>query len=373
MVFKINIGARIKRHSRILKDNILNDNHLSRASKKMKFGYKFVFLIMVFIVPIYPTLSSIIHNNKVLDFYRWDIDESSIIWYYFWDVRKSDEYIPILESKDSFLSINTLLNWDRDLSGINEIINYEVKPNESVSSIAYKFKISNQSIYDNNNFSKEHIIHPWDIIKIPPVSWLIHKIENGETTSSIAKKYNVDPLKIEKQNLLTSKEDLIPWDVLIIPWAVKNYKKNFYSKPLYTKSGTNKWWYSFSKLTNSEYANTKWVYNLVWKGKRIDFPWWNCTRYVAEYKSVDWRWNAKDWLKNAKAKWHPTWNRASVWSIIVFYGRGYNPWYGHVWIVMDVKDKHLIVNDMNYRRLWEVTYRKVPINDRAIRWYIYVD
>jgi hypothetical protein len=28
---------------------------------------------------------------------------------------------------------------------------------------------------------------------------------------------------------------------------------------------------------------------------------------------------------------------------------------------------------MNYRRLYEVTYRKIPINDRAIKWYIYVD
>jgi hypothetical protein len=28
---------------------------------------------------------------------------------------------------------------------------------------------------------------------------------------------------------------------------------------------------------------------------------------------------------------------------------------------------------MNYRRLNEVTYRKIPKNDRAIQWYIYVN
>jgi hypothetical protein len=28
---------------------------------------------------------------------------------------------------------------------------------------------------------------------------------------------------------------------------------------------------------------------------------------------------------------------------------------------------------MNYRALGEVTTRKVPINDRTIKWYIYVD
>jgi surface antigen len=36
-------------------------------------------------------------------------------------------------------------------------------------------------------------------------------------------------------------------------------------------------------------------------------------------------------------------------------------------------DTHVIVSDMNYRRLWEVTTRKVPRNDRTIQWYIYVD
>jgi hypothetical protein len=31
------------------------------------------------------------------------------------------------------------------------------------------------------------------------------------------------------------------------------------------------------------------------------------------------------------------------------------------------------VSDMNYRKINEVTYRKIPINDRAIQWYIYID
>jgi hypothetical protein len=31
------------------------------------------------------------------------------------------------------------------------------------------------------------------------------------------------------------------------------------------------------------------------------------------------------------------------------------------------------VSDMNYRKLWEVTYRRVAKDDRAIEGYIYVD
>jgi surface antigen len=34
---------------------------------------------------------------------------------------------------------------------------------------------------------------------------------------------------------------------------------------------------------------------------------------------------------------------------------------------MEVKANSIIVSDMNYRRLYEVTYREIPKNDRAIQ------
>jgi surface antigen len=40
---------------------------------------------------------------------------------------------------------------------------------------------------------------------------------------------------------------------------------------------------------------------------------------------------------------------------------------------MDIKADHIIVSDMNYRRLNEITYRKIPKNARSIKGYIYVD
>ena len=370
MGFRVNISARIKRHSRILKDNILNNRDF--PNKEVWIGYKFVYFIIILLLPIYPSLSSFVHSNTELDFYRWDIDESSIIWSYFWD-----KDVPISEFSDSFLSISTPLNDDRDLSGTNEILYYEVKPGESISSIAYKFKVSNQSIYDNNNFSKNHIIHPWDIIKIPPVSWLIHQIKSWETIFSIAEKYGVNVNKIMEQNLIALEDKIIEWRVLIIPGAVKRYSesvdKNLTKNYFKWNSYSNDWWYSFADFANSQYVNTKWAYKLTPKPRYHIFYSWNCTWYVAKYKTVKWWWNAKDWLRNAKAKWFPTWNKPLIWSIVVFYGRWYNPRHGHVWIVMDVKNDHIIVNDMNYRKLWEITYRKVPINDRAITWYIYID
>lgn len=42
-------------------------------------------------------------------------------------------------------------------------------------------------------------------------------------------------------------------------------------------------------------------------------------------------------------------------------------------IVADVTDDYVIVKDMNYRRINEVTIRKIPKNDASIDGYIYID
>lgn len=42
-------------------------------------------------------------------------------------------------------------------------------------------------------------------------------------------------------------------------------------------------------------------------------------------------------------------------------------------IVADVTDEYVIIKDMNYRSLNEVTIRKVPVDDDSIDGYIYVD
>lgn len=370
---RVNVKARIDRHLRIVKDNIWNKkSNISRTSPNSHVFLVLFFLIFIF--PIYPTLASFVYNNSSYDFYRWDIDESSIIESYFSGDEEWlwNENIPMLESNDSFLSVNTILDDERDFSGTNEILNYEVKPWDSFSSIAYEFKVSTSSILWANDFSKKHILRPWEILKVPPVSWLIHQVKTWDSFWSIAKKYDIEEIKIKEQNLLSKNDLLNIWDVLVIPWAIK--KAPVYKTPPKTYNKTTKtWWYTFANYAGSQYTTNKWSFKLVRREPQHKFYWWNCTWYVGQYKNVNWWWNANAWIKNATAKWHATWTVAKLWSIIQFSGRGYNPRYGHVWIVMEVKPTYVLVSDMNYRRLNEITYRKIPINDRSIDWYIYVN
>ena len=370
MAEKINTKARINRHLRIFKDDIWKTNK-NKYSKNAKQSYKFLLFIVLFLVPIYPSFSSFIYNNNQYDFDRWDIDEQSILWSFYWDDSIEVENAPILESSDSFLSVNTILDDERDLTWTNEILDYEVKPWESFYSIAYKFKVSTNSIYWANNFSKNHTLQPGNILKIPPVSGLIHQVQKWETIWAIAKKYDIDWDLIVSQNLLSVWETLQAGEVLVIPGAIKKIPKPVYKKPVNYASKSDTW-YKFAQVAKSQYTTNKGSYNLVWH-KPQSWVAWNCTWYVASYKKVNWRWNANRWMANARAKWHATWSTPKVGSIVQFTGRWYNPRYGHVAIVMDIKGDNLIVSDMNYRRLYEVTYRKVPINDRSIDWYIYID
>ena len=377
---KINTKARLQRHVRIYKDLKWATKQFESGKRSFQtYNFNIALLIVIFLFPIYPSLASFVHKNNQHDFYRGDIDTTSIIWaYVVWDEDDISvpENSPILEATDSFLSVNTILNDERDLTGTNEILAYEVKNGESFYLLSYKFWVSVNTILWANGFSKNHTLRPGDIIRIPPVSWLIHTVKEGDSLSKLAKSYDVEESEILKQNLMKKNEKLTAGTVLTIPGAVKKapIKKPVYKPSAIVAAAWNDWGpaYSFSKQARSTYTNNKWSYKLR-RRKPYSWVWWNCTWYVASYKNVNWRGNANQWLRNARAKGHATGSTPTLGSIVVLNWRGYNPRYGHVAIVMEVKKDYLIVSDMNYRRLYEVTYRKIPINDRAIKWYIYVD
>lgn len=372
---KINLRARIERQSRVLQHNLY-----ATSKKTGKTWLAFVSMIAVFMLPIYPTFANFVAGWSPVDFYRGDIDESSIINSYFGDNNMVGDGAVFIQSKDSYLYVNAGLDeGNRDVSGSKEIIEYEVKWGESVGSIAEKFNITRNSIFWANNFEANKIIHPGDIIKVPPVSGLIHEVKSGETLSGLAAKYKVETEDIMRQNLLLSAGDLKIGDNIIIPWAIKEIPKPK-AIPVApgkavanTSSASSNSGYGFAAAAQSEYVAPTGAYTLTWRAPKHTFYWGNCTWYVAQYKNVNWGWNANRWLANAQAKGHKTGTTASVGAIVQFGGRGYNPYYGHVGIVTGIEGGNLIVSDMNYRALGEVTTRKVPANDRAIQGYIYVD
>lgn len=101
----------------------------------------------------------------------------------------------------------------------SEIIEYEVKSGDTVSSIAEKFNITSETIKWANDLDNVHTIKPGQKLKILPVSGVAHVVKAGDTLESVAKKYSA-----EQQPILDFPFNDIPDDfklkvgqVLIVP------------------------------------------------------------------------------------------------------------------------------------------------------------
>lgn len=369
---KINLQARIKRHSRILKDNLGNSLY---DSKKRTIWYKIVAMIMVLVFPIYPAFSYF--GTTAEYFYRGDIDETSILESYEinnkWALEKDDI---LVGSKDSFLTIWTLV--EDDNSSLNKMIEYDVKKWDTLELIAKKYWVSEDTIiWANESITKKtKEIKEWTKLNFPPVTWIVYFVKKWDTISGIAKKHNIYTKDIIAQNNIKNNYLKISQKLVIPGWKfikeeVKKapYKKKEVTKKVYVKSD------NINKKVKPSYIvasnNSKWRYPLKWR-KPYSWAWGNCTYYVASYKNVNWRWNANQWVRNAKAKWNKTGNYAVNGAIVALGWRGYNRRYWHVAIVREVHKDYLIVSDMNYRKLNEITVRKIKRYGSHIRGYIYV-
>jgi murein DD-endopeptidase MepM/ murein hydrolase activator NlpD len=73
----------------------------------------------------------------------------------------------------------------------DRIIDYTVVENDTLASIGKKFDVSVDTIKWANDL-KTDTIKPGDVLKIPPVTGVVHKVIAGENIYTIAKKYKTD-------------------------------------------------------------------------------------------------------------------------------------------------------------------------------------
>lgn len=262
---------------------------------------------------------------------------------------------------------------------MNRLVTYKVKSGDNLSLIAEKFGVSVNSVVWANDFDSASSLKIGQSVKIPPVSGVVYAVESMDTVQSISDKFKVPVEKITKQNGIASSTGLEIGQTLIIPGGVRLpvAKKEEPKKPdakLTAKKPDAK--LSAKKPTATiapKSAKPTKSYAVRYTGNGKGFAWGNCTYYVANNKNVTWRGNANQWLRNAAAAGVPTGKTPAVGAIVSLSGRGYNSYYGHVGIVAGVEGGDIIVKDMNYRRLNEVTIRRISKTDATIKGYIYVD
>lgn len=106
-----------------------------------------------------------------------------------------------------------------------EIIQYDIQPGDTVSTIAKKFDVSDDTIYWENNITPKTVLKPGDKLRILPVAGVRHTVSRGDTVDSIAKKYDVSAQAIVDWPFNTFVNDetfaLAVGQSLIIPDGVK--------------------------------------------------------------------------------------------------------------------------------------------------------
>lgn len=71
----------------------------------------------------------------------------------------------------------------------NQVLEYEVRDGDTLTSIAGKFDVSGDSVRWANPDVSWTKIKAGDIVMVPPVTGIVYKVRNGDTIYSIAKKY----------------------------------------------------------------------------------------------------------------------------------------------------------------------------------------
>ena len=97
---------------------------------------------------------------------------------------------------------------------------YEVKQGDTLCSISRKYGVSLQDLLSVNSMNKDDKIKTGDILKIPTgftVEGPIHYVKEGETISSIAKNYGISVISLCNANSIGNPNRLRTGRLLVIP------------------------------------------------------------------------------------------------------------------------------------------------------------
>lgn len=119
-------------------------------------------------------------------------------------IAENNPFVPLFADRYQPQNQSTVVSYnpqDTALSTVisskprDKIVDYRVVSGDTLDTIAKKFGISVDTIKWANDL-KSDTIKPEDILKIPPITGVVHKVVSGDTIYSIAKKYHAQAQNI---------------------------------------------------------------------------------------------------------------------------------------------------------------------------------
>ncbi|MBU1290000.1 LysM peptidoglycan-binding domain-containing protein [Patescibacteria group bacterium] len=225
------------------------------------------------------------------------------------------------------------------------IIDYTVQEGDTISSIAASFGISVNTLLWANELKEISIIRPGDVLTVPPITGVICRVKDNQTIGWIANYYDADAKEIIAFNGLNADGNIQIGERLVVP-------DGRMPTPV------------APKIT---YVAPKSYVTGAGTGKSHNFPYGQCTWYVAQKIIVPWAGHAKSWLSNARAYGRQTGTTARVGSIITTN----ESWYGHVGYVEAVNGSWVTFSEMNHAGWGIKSVRTLRVDDWRIKGYIY--
>jgi len=125
-------------------------------------------------------------------------------------------------------TFGALIDSKAEGAGEKDIIEYLVKPGDTISSIAEDFNISINTVLWANDLSTSSTLRPGQKIIVLPTSGALHLARSGDTIGAIAMDYGVEIKEIVNFNYLSDEGEIFLGDMLIIPGGKKPAQNKVY-------------------------------------------------------------------------------------------------------------------------------------------------
>lgn len=239
-----------------------------------------------------------------------------------------------IQDKDSAIQAIDSVSTDYlDSFKADQVIKYIVQPNDTIGSIAVYFGVSMDSIIWANNLKNPDVLNLDDVLKIPPVTGVIHTVKSGDTIASIASKYKADPNKIRSFNDLSDNQTLQAGDEMMVPEGQMPGPKPVVKSLAKGSGGSG-------------------IYVSVGNGQ--------CVAFVQVHGFSNLSGNANQWKKYINTP-NPV-----AGGVVVLRGGPY----GHVALITAVKEDSVQVVEQNYYGHYIIDHREISLSDKSIVGFI---
>jgi murein DD-endopeptidase MepM/ murein hydrolase activator NlpD len=109
------------------------------------------------------------------------------------------------------------------LSERTTIVEYVVQPGDTVSQIANRLGVSTETVIWANEIRDPNLIRPGDVLRVPPITGVLHTVEPGDTLAQLASRYgaSVEAVLAYPLNRIENPEELIAGQLIMFPFGVR--------------------------------------------------------------------------------------------------------------------------------------------------------